>query len=295
MNATKEVDIMTHDHYREYQGWTLNPQYANNQEIIMRKNAYVRATVGHEPVLFGHMVMSDPAPAFGNEAVDVVQQYELKKFTFLEKTAVTAAVDLLAGYVAGTTVIHADTVAGGYGLQEGDTISITTAAVAYYYLIESIVYDPLILAGTEVDITLAWGLQVAAVDNDVITTGHVANAPRFFPKWTEFFANAKLIKNAKWFDASGPGTTVFQIIDAPNTVPTAGVSLVPGNFGGVANEDHFIGVFILQALATGDMIELWLEFFDDLIRLHTIGQSLTSGAIRTSATVANDVSVELRE
>lgn len=290
MTANKGCSLLLHDVYWKYAGITLNPQFNQMWETILEKNAEVLMPVGHEAVMRGHMVMPDDAPAFGNEGTDVIRQHIAKQYTIAIKTAVTAAVNNPpAGYAAGVRNIVIDTVAGGFGIQVGDTISITTGGVPSYHLVRRIVYN---VAGTDAAVELAWPLQVAIADNDVISTQHVAGAPIFFPMDSEYFENGKEILNAIHRDQSGP-TYLFQQIEADGA-PAAGVSMVLEAFQGINSEGH-PGIHNFIRMDAGDILHLLIEFWDDMIRPCTVGKSAVSPAtIRTTATVAPMALIELK-
>jgi hypothetical protein len=293
MTADRGISVMTHDNYMKYSGITLNPQFDQGWEQILEKNAEVIMPVGHEIVVRNHMVQCDDLPAFTNDATDVVRQHIAKPYMIAIKTAVTAAVNLVAGYAAGISLIAVDTIAGAFGLQVGDTISITTGGILAYYLIRRIGY----IAGTAgagANIELAWPLSVACVNNDVISTQQLANAPIFFPADSEYFEAGKEILNCIWRDQSGP-TYTFELINPAGVVPpAAGVSLVQANFG-AANAEGFLGIYHFAQLDAGDILHLLIEFFDDVIRPQTVGKASTSQAtIRTSATVAATSVIELK-
>jgi len=277
--AAQTMNICKAANYRKYAGIVMNSVFKDDWESCWETGGEAQFPVGSEAVTFGHMVMPDWNPQYGDYGTDVVRQWVVKPWAQRIKTAVTAAVNLTTGYAIGSTVISVDAISGVWGLQAGDTISITTGGTARYYLIKSISY----LTSATALITLANPVYFALVDNDVITTAHAADAPVFLPADSPLFGKLKAILNAKYtVDAGGGGTTttVFNQIETV-VPPTAGVSVVPGTSLGFS-ETGGVGVYVHTALTTSAaLLDIIAQFYDDQIYPFTIGKAVTSGVVRT--------------
>jgi hypothetical protein len=282
LSADNTMLRLTAANFKKYAGLLVNPVFSGNWEQVWEKAGDVLLPIGSVAVTFNHMVMCDPYPAFGDYGTDVVRQWVDKAYVFTHKTAITAAVNLVAGYTAGATTIAIDTVSSNYGLQVGDTIGIN--AGAQYNVIKKITY----LTVNTAIVELGFGLTIGAADNEVITTAHAADAPLYFDPNGELFGNLREITSARFLDFSA-GTTVFNAIEAGSGAPAAGVTLAA-----VAGQDGAGGVRCHTALATGDALFVLGKFFDDLIRPETVGKATESKAARTSATVYNTAHIELK-
>jgi hypothetical protein len=283
----------------KYKGITMEPKFANQTFQVAEKNAILRMPVGSRAVVHGDFVMADQTSAFGTGDLDVVPQIYKKQWIKAIGTTVTAAVNLLAGYVVGSTVIAIDTIAAAFSLMAGQTIMITTGGVGSYYLIQSIAY----IAGTAgagAIITLAWGVTTALIDNDVITNVHAANAPMYFEWETEFYENLFAIESC--LHVTGAGAAVYAPIAAfaAGGIGATNVAIVPSGAGGIGLFTHpggargGIGLQLGTIVNAGDILILTAYFYDKNIRQRTIGFAQQSGAVRTSATVATTVAVELK-
>lgn len=290
------VRPMVPAHVDDYKGITVNPGFAGRNEQVMEKNAVAMLPVGHEAVVNGDFVMPEVESAFATGDLDVIPQVYKKQWIFQAHTAITAAVNLLAGYAAGTTQILIDTISVAFALRPGETISITTGGVAAYYLISAIDYNVGAGAGADALITLAWPLTAAIINNDVITTAHVASQPIYFPWDTEWYQNIKDIETCVQFDASVPDADMLPVVAfaaagiAANTVaivPSGGFTHPGGARGGV-------GLQLGTVLDSGDQITLTAYFYDKIIRQRTVGFAQKTGIARTSATVAELIPVELK-
>jgi hypothetical protein len=296
------VDLMTAANYRLYKGVTLNPEKVGKPEQVMEKNAKALIPVGSEAVQNGDFTMTDINPQYGDVGTDQIPQRIPKQWRYRAATAITAAIDNVAGYAIGATVLQIDTISTGFALRPGRTISITTGGTARYYLIESIDYTLPTAAGTDAIITLAWGLSVAVVNNDVITTAHAASAPIFFNWHSEFSENLHSIENAQQLDVSvGPPMTALElpVVDFnPAGIAAGTIAIVPSGAGGVYSHPGGarggVGIQLGNALASADVVELEAWFYDKIIRQQTIGQAAGDGAARTSATEADEVKTELK-
>jgi hypothetical protein len=306
--TTGEVWKITGDaNYREYAGISRNPQFDGKAEQVWEKDGKAMLPVGHEDVEIRDFLMPDIDSAFGTEDQDVIPQVATKQFTFPAATAITAAVDNVAGYAIGTTVLQIDTISVGFALTKGATISITTGGQARYYLIKSIDYTQPTAAGTDALVTLAWGLSFAVVNNDVITTAHAADAPIYFPWDSEFFGMLKEIERAVQQDADGGGAGVTDADVLPIVAFAAGgianttIAIVPaGNstdpFTHTGTARGGIGIQLGDALATGDVLFLTAKFYDRIIRTFTIGKAGSAGAARTGTDEGefSEIKVELK-
>ena len=293
------VDLITADTVDQYKGITMNPGIANKAEQVVEKNAIVMMPVGSEAVVSGDFVQADQASAFGTVDLDVIPQRYMKQWVKAIGTTVTAAVNLVAGYPIGTTVIEIDTIAAAFSLQNGQTIMITTAGVGSYYLIRNIAY----IAGTAgagAIVTLAWPITTALIDNDVITNVHAANAPMYFEWDSEFYEN--LLSIDACVQTTGAGAAVYAPIVpfAAGGIAVTQVAIVPSGAGGIGLFTHpggargGIGIQLGTIMNAGDVLILKAHFYDKHIRQRTIGFAENDGAARTSATVADEVPVELK-
>jgi hypothetical protein len=282
-----------------YKGITMNPQFINGFEEVVEKNAILMMPVGSEAVVHGDYVQPDRNSVFATQDLDVVPQRFKKQWIKAIGTTVTAAVNLLAGYAVGSTVIEIDTIAAAFSLMAGQTIMITTGGVGSYYLIKSIAY----IAGTAgagAFITLAWGVTTALINNDVITNVHAANAPMYFEWDTEFYENLLSIESR--FHVTGAGAAVYAPIAAfaAGGIGATNVAIVPSGAGGVALFTHpggargGIGLQLGTIVNAGDILILTAYFYDKHIRQRTIGYAEQSGAARTAATAATEIRVELK-
>ena len=295
-SAADTVRVMTSAFIDHYKGITMEPKLVGSRAQVVEKNAKVILPLGSENVTNEDFVMCDDNPQFGELGTDVIPQYYTKQWTFAAHTAITAAVDLLAGYVAGTTVIQIDTISVAFALNIGQTISITTGGVAAYYLIKDINYALPTAAGTDAIITLAWGLAAAIVNNDVISTVHIASQPIYFQFGTEFYENLKEIELCVQHDVSIPDADVLPIVAyAAAGIAANTVAIVPsGGFTHPGGARGGIGLQLGTVLDTGDIVVLTARFYDKIIRQRTVGFAATSGTARTSATATSQIKVELK-
>ena len=297
VSAEKTVSKITGDgNYKEYLGITLNPQFSTGTERVAEKNMKVMIPVGSEAVEYNDFLMPDIDSVLSLQATDVIPQRAIKQWVFQAHTAITAAVDNVAGYAAGTTVIQIDTISVAFALRPGQTISITTGGVAYYYLIKSINYALPTAAGTDAIITLAWGLQIAVVNNDAITTAHVASAPIYIPYDSEMHGMLKEIVNTVQFDASAADADILPVVAfAAGGIAANTVAIVPsGGFTHPGGARAGIGLQLGTVLDTGDRITLTAYFYDRIIRTFTVGKADESGTARVSTTSYSEVRTSLK-
>jgi len=283
-----------------YKGITMNPQFINGFEEVVEKNAIVLMPVGSEAVVNGDYVQPDQNSVFATQDLDVVPQRYKKQWIKAIGTTVTAAVNLVAGYAVGSTVIDIDTINIAFALMAGQTIMITTGGVGSYYLIKSIVY-PVAGAGATATITLAWGVTTALINNDVITNVHAASAPIYFEWDTEFYEKLLSIESCVVNDATVPDADYCPIVAfAAGGIVAGACAIVPSGAGAVGIFTHpggargGIGIQLGTIMDTGDILVLTAYFYDKHIRQRTIGYAEQSGAARTAATAATEIRVELK-
>jgi hypothetical protein len=282
-----------------YKGITLEPKFAGQTLQVVEKNAILRMPVGSRAVVNGDFVMPDKYSAFAAFDTDVIPQVFKKQWFHAAHTAITAAVNLAAGYAAGTTQILIDTISVAFAIRPGMTISINTGAVLSYYLIADVDYNVAAFLGADALITLAWPLAVAVVNNDVISTVHIASLPIFFQWDSEWYENLFSIETCVVNDASVPDADILPVVafNAAGIAATT-VAIVPSGAGGVFTHPGGarggVGLQLGDVLATGDVVHLTAYFYDKMIRQRTIGFAQQSGGVRTAATVATTVAVELK-
>jgi hypothetical protein len=283
--------------YRDYTGVTTNPQFEDKREQVMEKNAKVMLPVGHEAVQARDYVMPDIDSLFSTHALDVIPQVETYQWVFQAHTAITAAVNLLAGYAVGSMQILIDTISVAYALRPGHTISITTGGTAYYYLIKDVDYTVGAAAGADCLLTLAWPIAtVALVNNDVITTAHAADAPIYFPFDSPFYEMLKEIELCVQFDVSVPDADVLPVVAyAAGGIAVDTVAMIPS--GGLTHPGSArgnIGLMLGTALVAGDSITLTAKFYDKVVRSFTVGRAEMDANVRTSGTVWDETLVALK-
>jgi len=295
-SAAESVSNMTAAATDWYKGITFEPKFAGQTLQVVEKNAILRMPVGSRAVVHGDFVMPDKYSIFNAFDTDVIPQVFKKQWFHATATTITSAVNLLAGYVAGSTVILVDTINIAFAMRPGQTIMITTGGVGYYYLIADIDYNVGGMAGADALVTLAWGLQVAAVDNDVITTVHAANAPIYFQWDSEWYENLFAIESAVQNDASVPDADMLPVVAfVAGGIAANSIAIVPsGAFTHPGGARGGIGIQLGTILDTGDVLFLTAYFYDKLIRQRTIGYAQQSGGVRTAATTATTVAVELK-
>ena len=298
-SAAETVIPMTAAGTDLYKGISMEPKFMNGNFAVVEKNAILRMPVGSRAVTHGDFVMPDKYSVFAAFDTDVIPQVFKKQWFHAAHTAITAAVNLLAGYAVGTTQILIDTISVAFAIRPGMTISITTGAVVNYYLIADVDYNVAAFLGADALITLAWPLNLAVINNDVISTVHIASMPIFFQWDSEWYENLFSIETCVVQDVSVPDADINPVV-AFNAAGIAvdTVAIVPSGAGGVFTHPGGarggVGLQVGSVLATGDVVFLTAYFYDKVIRQRTIGYAQQSGAVRTSATVATTVAVELK-
>jgi hypothetical protein len=119
--------------------------------------------------------------------------------------------------------------------------------------------------------------------------------------WTGYQNDCELfsIEMAVQNDATVPDADILPVVVfnaagiAANTV-----AIVPSGAGGVFTHPGGarggVGLQLGTVLDTGDILFLTAYFYDKIIRQRTIGFAQQSGGVRTAATVATTVAVELK-